>query len=139
MTNGEFIRRELINIINNADYELLDRILGNCDEVEEIYSFARKMYRQLDAYIKEKNGLGDLDDDVLFDKLVKDWYLERCVIPRMCYRVYICFSINIRFSSSYKFRYSIAGKLFINQSSYYNHRCIKTQTDYVFRLYNVNQ
>lgn len=60
-------------------------------------------------------------------------------IPRMCYRIYICFSINIRFSSSYKFRYSIAGKLFINQSSYYNHRCIKPQTDYVFRLYNVNQ
>ena len=46
-------------------------------------------------------------------------------IPRMCYRVYICFSINIRFSSSYKFRYSIAGKLFIHQSSYYNHICIK--------------
>jgi len=77
MTNGEFIRRELINIINNADYELLDRILGNCDEVEEIYSFARKMYKQLDTYIKEKNGPGDLDDDVLFDKLVKNWYLEK--------------------------------------------------------------
>ena len=70
-------KSELINIINNADYELLDRILGNCDEVEEIYSFARKMYRQLDAYIKEKNGSGDIDNDVLFDKLVDEWYLEK--------------------------------------------------------------
>ena len=55
MTNGEFIRRELINIINNADYELLDKILGNSDAVEEIDCFARRMYKQLDAYVKEKN------------------------------------------------------------------------------------
>ena len=80
MTNGEYIRRELINIINNADYELLDRILGNCNQVEEIYSFARKMYKQFDAYIKEKNGPGDLDDNVLFDKLVEEWYLEEHVV-----------------------------------------------------------
>lgn len=77
MTNGEFIRRELINIINNADYELLDRILGNSDEVEEIDSFARKMYKKLDIYIKKHNGAGDIEDDELFEKLVKDWYLEK--------------------------------------------------------------
>lgn len=74
MTNGEFIRRELINIINNADYELLDKILGNSDAVEEIDCFARRMYKQLDAYVKEKNGPGDIDDDELFNELVQAWY-----------------------------------------------------------------
>lgn len=76
MTNGEFIRRELINIIKNADYDLLDRILGNSDQITEIDEFARIMYKQLDAYVKKQNGPGDLDDDELFDKWVKDWYLE---------------------------------------------------------------
>ena len=76
MTNGEFIRRELINIVNNADYKLLDKILGNSDEIEEIDSFARKMYKQLDVYIKKRLGPGDITDDKLFDTLVEDWYME---------------------------------------------------------------
>ena len=76
MTNGEYIRKELINIINNADYNLLDRILGNSDQIPEIDEFARIMYKRLDDYIRKQNGPGDLDDDELFITWVKDWYLE---------------------------------------------------------------
>jgi hypothetical protein len=74
MTNGEYIRRELINLINNADYNLLDRILGNSDEIEEINRFSRKMYKRLDEYIKGHCVDGDIEDDKLFNKLVDDWY-----------------------------------------------------------------
>ena len=76
MTNGEYIRRELINLINNADYKLLDKIMGNSDEIEETNEFAVRMYRKLDDYVRERNGPKDVDDYELFDKLVDDWYLE---------------------------------------------------------------
>ena len=76
MTNGEYIRRELINIINNADYNLLDRILWNSSEIEEIDGFAVKMYKRLDLYIKKFTGEGDIENDQLFDRLVDNWYLE---------------------------------------------------------------
>ena len=76
MTNGEYIRRELINIINNADYNLLDRILGNSSEIEEIDGFAVRMYKRLDLYIKKFTGEGDIENDQLFDRLVDNWYLE---------------------------------------------------------------
>ena len=79
MTNGEYIRRELINLINNADYNLLDRILGNSDAIEEIDRFSREMYKRLDEYIKEHCVDGDIEDDKLFNKLVDDWYLEECI------------------------------------------------------------
>lgn len=79
MTNGEFIRRELINIINNADYKLLDRILGNSDAIEEIDEFATKMYKKLDVYIKDHNGFRDIENDELFNRLVDEWYLEEYV------------------------------------------------------------
>ena len=79
MTNGEFIRRELINIINNADYKLLNRILGNSDAIEEIDEFATKMYKKLDVYIKDHNGFRDIENDELFNRLVDEWYLEEYV------------------------------------------------------------
>lgn len=79
MTNGEYIRRKLINLINNADYKLLDKIMGNSDEIEEINEFAVKMYRKLDDYVRAHNGPKDVDDYELFDKLVDDWYQEECI------------------------------------------------------------
>ena len=79
MTNGEYIRRELINLINNADYKLLDKIMGNSSEIEEIDFFAVKMYKRLDEYIKKHCGPGDIEDDKLFDKMVVDWYHEEYI------------------------------------------------------------
>lgn len=76
MTNGEYIRRELINLINNADYNLLDRILGNSSEIEEIDGFAYGMYKKLDSYIKRFAGDGDIEDNELFNRLVDKWYLD---------------------------------------------------------------
>ena len=79
MTNGEYIRRELINLINNADYILLDKIIGNSDEIEEINCFAVKMYKQLDKYIKEHYGPGDIEEKELFNKMVDEWYFKEYI------------------------------------------------------------